>query len=147
MSLVGLAILFDRSGGSLTEKMRDAIGKMELNQPHATRLIDDVREIWDTWDLKDKVQGDEMLEYDSFYNGFMAPYFSCYRCSDTKKALKAIDMDADGQVDWSEFLVYLKWALHEYPNVMNTQELLDITFRMGLIPAMRDELVAQESDS
>ena len=147
MSLVGLAILFDRSGGSLTEKMRDAIGKMELNQPLATRLIDDVREIWDTWDLKDKAQGDEMLEYDSFYNGFMAPYFSCYRCSDTKKALQAIDMDADGQVDWSEFLVYLKWALNEYPNVMNTQELLDITFRKGLIPAMRDELVAQESDS
>ena len=34
--------------------------------------------MWDTWDVRDKVQGDDMLEYDSFYNGFMAPYFSYY---------------------------------------------------------------------
>ena len=141
MSLVGLALLFDRAGGSLTEKMRDTIDKMELSKPHALNLLKEIREIWDTWDVRDKVQGDDMLEYDSFYNGFMAPYFACYRCSDTRRALKAIDMDADGQVDWNEFLVYLKWALNEYPEVMNTQELLDITFRKGLIPAMRDELV------
>ncbi|XP_038073801.1 uncharacterized protein LOC119741921 [Patiria miniata] len=141
MSEVGLALLFDRAGGKVTEKMRDIIEKMKLNNVHAERMLSEVREIWDTWDLKDEVQGDEMLEYDSFYNGFMAPYFACYRCSDTHQALQAIDMDADGQVDWSEFLVYLKWALHEYPNIKDTQELLDIAFRKGLIPAMRDELL------
>ena len=144
MSVVGLSVLFDRSGGKITETMRDAIEQMELNSNHAETLIKDIRETWDIWDMKDEVQGDDMLEFDSFYNGFMAPYFSCYRCSETRQALQAIDMDADGQVDWSEFLVYLKWALHQYPNIRTTQELLDTTFRKGIIPAMRDEILREK---
>ena len=92
-------------------------------------------------DLKDEVQGDECLEFDSFYNGFMSPYFGCFRCEDTKKGLQAIDMDNDGYVDWSEFLVYLKWALHEYPGITDVDELLSTTFQKGLIPAMQDEIL------
>ena len=147
MSKAGLAILFDRSGGSLTEKMRDEVASADLKSPHAQNLIREVREMWDTWDVRDKVQGDDMLEYDSFYNGFMAPYFSCYRCNDSKKAIQALDMDSDGQIDWNEFLVYLKWAMRQYPNIEDSQELLDITFRKGLIPAMRDEMIKQEKGS
>ena len=146
MSKVGLAILFDRAGGSLTGKMSDEIAKTELKSAHAQNLIAEIREIWDTWDVRDKVQGDDMLEYDSFYNGFMSPYFSCYRCNDTKKAIKALDMDADGQIDWNEFLVYLKWGMRQYPNIQDHQELLDIAFRKGLIPAMRDEMIKQEKE-
>ena len=144
MSKAGLAILFDRAGGSLTEQMRDEVAAVELRSSHAQNLIQEVREMWDTWDVRDKVQGDDMLEYDSFYNGFMAPYFSCYRCNDSKKAIQALDMDADGQIDWNEFLVYLKWAMRQYPNIEDSQELLDITFRKGLIPAMRDEMIKQQ---
>ena len=89
-----------------------------------------------------------MLTFDSFYDGFMAPYFSCYRCSDTIAGLKSLDMDSDGQVDWSEFMVYLKWALHQYCDDIRTMEdLLDITFRKGLIPAMRDEREKQEEEA
>ncbi|XP_038049048.1 uncharacterized protein LOC119722788 isoform X1 [Patiria miniata] len=141
MSKIGLAMLMDRAGGKLTEPMRDAIDKVEIRAPNANNLIKEIRKMWDEWDLKDKVQGDNMLQYDNFYNGFMAPYFSCYRCSDTRRALQAVDMDADGQVDWNEFLVYLKWALHEYPHISDTEQLLDIAFRKGLIPAMRDEML------
>ena len=144
MSKAGLAILFDRAGGSLTQQMRDEVAAVELKSSHAQNLIQEVREMWDTWDVRDKVQGDDMLEYDSFYNGFMAPYFSCYRCNDSKKAIQALDMDADGQIDWNEFLVYLKWAMRQYPNIENSQDLLDITFRKGLIPAMRDEMIKQQ---
>ena len=144
MSKAGLAILFDRAGGSLTEQMRDEVAAVELRSSHAQNLIQEVREMWDTWDVRDKVQGDDMLEYDSFYNRFMAPYFSCYRCNDSKKAIQALDMDADGQIDWNEFLVYLKWAMRQYPNIENSQDLLDITFRKGLIPAMRDEMIKQQ---
>ena len=146
MSPVGLALLFDRAGGKQTEAMADAIEKMELNSAHADHLISEVRAIWDTWDAREaeEFQGDDMLNYDSFYNGFMAPYFACYRCWDTKKALSAIDMDADNQVDWKEFLVFLKWALHQYPDIKETQELLDITFRKGIIPAMHDEVVVKK---
>ena len=144
MSKAGLAILFDRAGGSLTQQMRDEVAAVELKSSHAQNLIQEVREMWDTWDVRDKVQGDDMLEYDSFYNGFMAPYFSCYRCNDSKNAIQALDMDADGQIDWNEFLVYLKWAMRQYPNIENSQDLLDITFRKGLIPAMRDEMIKQQ---
>ncbi|XP_038054925.1 uncharacterized protein LOC119727133 [Patiria miniata] len=144
MSMLGLAMLFDRAGGSLNQQMRDAMDEFQLKGPHAANLLAEVRKIWDEWDLKDKVQGDEMLQFDSFYNGFMAPYFSCYRCSDTKKALAAIDMDADGSVDWNEFETYLKWALHQYPNIADVDELLDVTFQKGLIPAMQDEFLKKK---
>ncbi|XP_071491076.1 uncharacterized protein [Diadema antillarum] len=141
MSMVGLALLFDRAGGKMDERMRDAIDQFQVNSPHAKNLLAKVREIWDEWDLTEEGKGDEMLQFDSFYNGFMAPYFSCYRCSDTKKALSAIDMDNDGMVDWNEFETYLKWALHEYPNIGDVEELFDITFRKGIIPAMQDEFL------
>ena len=119
MSKMGLAVLFDRAGGSLNESMRDVIDKVEVKSLHHGELLREVREIWDTWDLQESVelQGDECLEFDSFYNGFMAPYFGCFRCDDTRKGLLAIDMDNDGRVDWNEFTLYLKWALQEYPNI------------------------------
>jgi len=143
LSQVGFAVLFDRAGGCVTPHMRDIIEKQPVKTPHGQDLLKEIRRRWDEWDTKEKAVGDDMLEYDSFYNGFMAPYFSCYRCSDTKKAIKALDMDRDGQIDWSEFCVYLKWAINEYPLTKNADELLDIAFRKGLIPAMRDEILKQ----
>ena len=143
MSKVGLAILFDRAGGSLTESMRDSIANEETHHELHRRLLDDVRKIWDTWDLQEssELQGDDCLEFDSFYNGFMAPYFGCFRCEDTRKGLSAIDMDNDGRVDWSEFSLYLKWALRQYPDIKDADELLSVTFRKAIIPAMQDEIL------
>ena len=138
-SKMGVANLYDRSGGKLTAEMAEVISTIELKLENNIKLLDEVREIWDTWDNREIKQNDDRLQYDSFYNGFMAPYFSCYRCDDTKVGLKAIDMDRDGYVDWNEFCVYLKWALRQYPNIKDVDELLSITFRKGLIPAMQDE--------
>ena len=74
----------------------------------------------------------------------MAPYFGCFSCEDTRKGLKAIDMDTSGQVDWREFMVYVKWALREYPDeIKNVDDLLAVTFRKGLIPAMQDEILGR----
>ena len=53
-------------------------------------------------------------------------------------------MDADGYVDWKEFLVYIKWALHQYQNVADVDELMSIVFEKGLVPAMRDERKKQK---
>ena len=144
MSRVGLANLFDRAGGSLTKAIRDEIEKDELKKPHHQLLIAKVHKRWDTWNLREDQQGDDCLEYDSFYNGFMAPYFGCYRCEETKQALQAIDMDNDGYIEWSGFLVYLKWALREYPDIATQEKLIDIAFRKGLMPAMQNELVKAE---
>ena len=142
MSKVGLAILFDRSGGKLTEAMAKAIEDEKPETLHGEMLIAEIRKLWDVWDLRDGKK-DDQLEFDAFYNGFMAPYFGCYRCDQTTRALKAIDMDQDGKVDWNEFSLYLKWAIREYPETQDADELLSIAFRKGLIPAMQDEVLKQ----
>ena len=138
-SRVGIAILFDRSGGKLTDAMSDEIAKMKVKEPHHKVIIAEIRELWDMWDSQERHQRDNRLQFDSFYHGFMAPYFGCYRCIDTKLALKAMDMDSDGYVDLNEFLVYIKWALNQYPDVTTADDVLSIAFEQGLIPAMRDE--------
>ena len=142
MSSVGLALLFDRSGGKLTKTMCEVIAQEEPQDGHAQTLIGEIRAMWDVWDLRDG-QKDDKLEFDAFYNGFMGPYFGCYRCDETKRALKAIDMDEDGTVDWEEFALYLKWAIRQYPETKTAEELLSIAFRKGLIPAMQDEVLKQ----
>ena len=143
MSAVGLAILFDRSGGQLTEKMSEVIAQEEPKKVHAQELIAEIRAMWDEWDLREDGKRDNKLEFDAFYNGFLAPYFGCYRCDETKRALKAIDMDEDGTVDWEEFSLYLKWAIRQYPQTATAEDLLSIAFRKGLIPAMQDEALKQ----
>ena len=142
MSAVGLALLFDRSGGKLTKKMSEVIAQEEPKKAHAQDLIAEIRTMWDEWDLRDG-QRDDKLDFGAFYNGFLAPYFGCYRCDETKRALKAIDMDEDGTVDWEEFALYLKWAIRQYPETQTAEQLLSIAFRKGLIPAMQDEVLKQ----
>ena len=80
--------------------------QIEPKSAHAKVLLAEIREMWDEWDLRDGTK-DDMLEFDAFYNGFMGPYFGCYRCDETKKALKALDMDNDGVV-WNK-----SWDLPE----------------------------------
>ena len=143
MSAAGIALLFDRSGGKLTAKMADVIEGVEIKGTHAQELIDEVHRIWDQWDIEEDKEIDDRLKFQSFYNGFMAPYFGCFKCSDTIKALKAIDMDEDGYIDWNEFQLYLKWAMREYPNIKDADELLSVAFRKGIIPAMQDELAGK----
>ena len=46
MSAVGLAILFDRSGGQLTSAMSDIIAQDELEEAHAQHLITEIRKMW-----------------------------------------------------------------------------------------------------
>ena len=137
-SAVGLAMLFDQAGGYLTPEMAATIDRSQETNPHILNLIGEIKEEWDKWDGKDG-EVDDQLTFDNFYVGFMAPYFGCYRCADSQLGLKAIDMDNDGMVDWSEFKFYLIWAGRQYPEVKNSTELLDKAFRFGLIPAMKDE--------
>ena len=141
MSKVGVAILFDRAGGKLTKHMRDVIETCKIKDLHAQSLIKQVRDIWDEWDVLEEKVGDDALQFDSFYNGFMARYFKCFRCDETRKGLQALDMDNDGYIDWSEFMVYLKWALRQYPDIADVDELLSVAFCKGLIPAMHDEIL------
>ena len=101
--------------------MSDAIAAEEPKRVHAQQLIDEIRAMCDDWDLRDG-ERDYKLEFDAFYDGFLAPYFGCYRCDETKLALKAINMDEDGSVDWNEFSLYLNWAIREYPETPIAEE-------------------------
>lgn len=145
MSAAGIAMLFDRSGGKLTTKMSEVIERAEVKSVHAQHLIEEVRGMWNEWDIEECKPNDDQLNFNSFYNGFMSPYFGCFKCNDTQQALQAINMDNDGYIDWNEFLVYLKWAMREYPNIKDADELLSFAFSKGIIPAMRDELVGRKA--
>ena len=138
MSEMGLAVLFDRAGEQLTEKMSQAIAKVDVRQEHHKAIIEDIKGMWDIWDVQEKQRGDGRLEFDSFYHGFLSPYYGCYRCKGTKRALRGMDMDNDGYVDWEEFMVYIKWALHQYPELTKADETLEVAFQKGIVPAMRD---------
>jgi len=145
MSEVGLALLFDRSGGQLTKKMSDVIDKVAISDKFHRHLIREVREMWDTWNLKEG-DGDEALNFDSFYNGFMSPFFGCFSCEDTRKGLKALDFDADEEIHWKEFMVYIKWTLRQYSDdIHSVDDLLSLTFRKGLIPAMQDVVLGRST--
>ena len=54
-----------------------------------------------------------------------------------------MDMDDDGMVDWGEFELYLKWAGRQYPDTVTSEDLLDVAFRYGLMPAIQDVMSAQ----
>ena len=137
----GIALLFDRSGGKLTEEMQEILAVHNTRLPHHERLIEEVREQWDEWDIHEegKDKGNGRLLFDSFYNGFMSPYFGCYRCGRTKKGLLAMDLNEDGFVDWKEFLVFIKWALRQYPLTNDADTLVSIVFDKCLIPSMTNK--------
>lgn len=140
MSKAGLAMLYDRSGGKLNGEMADIINEETKLSSHQDHILKQVRDIWDHYDMRD-CEKDDLLEFDAFYDGFMAPHFGCYKCEDARKALSCIDMDADGKVDWKEFQVYLKWALRQYPKIVKPEELITTAFMKGIKPAMHDEML------
>ena len=78
------------------------------------------------------------MEFDSFYNGFMAPYFGCYHCTDTHEAFHTLDMDKNGMADWEEFKLFLIYALEEHPDrIVELEDLLNIAFLKGILPLMK----------
>ena len=146
-SAPGLALLFDRSGGKLTEKMGEIVANVEVKSLHHKQLISEVREKWKEWDKQDDEQNDEQLQFDNFYHGFVQPYFGCCQCVTTKKGLKALDLDENGYIEWKQFLVYIKWALYQYPNVEDVDSLLRIVFQKGVGPAKQVKQKACTQDA
>merc|ERR1712048_308197 len=139
-STAGLAALYDRSGGCLTEEMQEVILTQTKLSAQQQALIAEVRRIWDFYDMSDGKK-DDKLNFDGFYDGFMAPHFGCYRCEESQTALACIDMDADGFVEWKEFAVFLNWAAKEYPKITTAEELITVAFNKGIKPAMQDEIL------
>merc|ERR1712060_814613 len=135
-SHAGLAMLFDQSDGKMTEEMAMTVAENSRSTKYIEGLIGEVKAMWDKYD-PDKT---EKLSFRNFYDNFMGRYFGCYVCEDSQMALQAIDMDGDDGVDWWEFHHFLLWAGREYPRVENVEELMDIVFTKGIMPAMLDSV-------
>ena len=142
-SPVGLALLFARSGGHLNARMRDVISRWKINTPQAKLMSGQLSEYWNQLNRNDNTCDieDSSLEFETFFSGFMKPFFRSLSCDESRKALKAIDMDNDGKIAWKEFMVYVKWTLNQYPDITQKDELLSVAFNQGVMPAMVDELL------
>ena len=145
MTPVGLALLFDRTGGHITPAMRDVITEWEIETPQAKMLIHQLREKWDgCHDSKEEFEVDE-LDYRTFYDCFMNSFFTSVNYMDRRKAVRIIDIERGGKICWNSFLVYIKWAIIEYPNICTLNELLSVTFKQGIIPATEDKTPCPDS--
>ena len=140
MSRYGIIMLFVRSGGIPSEDMLAEMEEVKVKKASHGKIIQEIRDHWDSWNSEDRaadVTGDAM-PFDLFYHSFMAPYFGCYRCVDSKSALMAMDMNSDGDVDWHEFLYFIKWALNAYPDIAGVDDTLTVVFEKGIMPLVRD---------
>lgn len=138
MSRVGMALLFQRAGGQLTDRMVVAINTCDLGSKHHKSLIEGIRKMWDRWAMTDACHPTNWnkINYDNFYTSVMARYFRGQYSSIVDDALAILDVDKDQCIDWEEFQVYLRWTLAEYPDLSTTEDVLDATFNKGLIPAV-----------
>ena len=146
MTPVGLALLFDRTGGHITPAMRDVIAECKQTTPQAKMLIAQLRDKWDTYNTRKEELGADKLDYRTFYSCFMKSYFTSLSYSDAQKAMNTLDMDMDGEIDWNEFLVYVKWAINQYPSICDLTELLSVTFKQGIISAIQDKTPCSDTD-
>jgi len=142
-SHVGLAMLFDQSDGKMTEEMARIVADNSKSTKYINGLIGEVKAMWDKYDPENTGK----VSFRNFYDNFMGRYFGCYICEDSQLALKAIDMDGDEGVDWWEFHHFLLWAGREYPEVENVEELMDIVFTKGIMPAMMDTIEEENKKS
>ena len=148
MSPVGSALLFNRCGGHLNVTMRDVIDNWKVNTSHWKELRSQLRGIWNELDgsKESNQQGDDAVEFETFFNRFLQPYYPNIRCKGVREAFKALDMDKNGKVEWSEWMVYVKWAIYEYPEIIDLDELLSVAFKKGLFMAMQDEILTPMID-
>eukprot|EP00117_Sycon_ciliatum_P029517 scpid51146/ scgid23484/ len=144
MTEVGLALLFDRAGGKLTKNFSRRIAKLEVTDKWQRHLIMEMKRIWDATGGLENYRGGSRMPFETFYKAFLSRFFNSFSSREAKQALQALDMDSNGFVDWNEFLVYIRWALTEYPDIGDTEELLDTAIKLGLTPAMKDEKVRDE---
>lgn len=143
-SIAGLAMLFDQSGGKLTKTMADKMSETNENTFKTDTLINEILEKWNSCKTSE-LDEHNGLPYYQFYGLFLEPYFPRYQSEETEKALQALDMDENGMIDWPEFKTYLIWAGRQYPRIKTKEELYDKALRYGIIPAMNDETIKQDS--
>ena len=106
-SACGIAVLFARSGGKISAEMMDVIASVPVTDRHHEAIIADVQCLWNQWDTGTQTS-----------DGVLA-------------VIREYDMDP------SEFLVYIKWVLYEYPETGTAAEAMVIALEKGINPSMK----------
>lgn len=136
-SAVGLLALFQRSGGAPTEKMLCTVERLQAHP-----LLAQLKDYFESWDCKDAADGsgnvkDDRIDFDHFYDGFMAKYVSCYSCEQARGLFAAIDLNHDNAISWREIALRAQWALAEYPeNIASLDDLIAVVMQKYLLPSL-----------
>ena len=138
-SAYGIAVLFARSGGKINAEMKGIIAALEVTDRRHAAIITEVQHLWDQWDAFENSKTIEALASNSFSNVLSAEHCQCCRHQDTQVAGKVLAMIRDSDMDWTEFLIYIKWALHEYHDTVTAAEAMRIALEKGIIPSMQKE--------
>lgn len=130
-SSTGIAMLYQRATGTITETMTEVILTEKAHCPHQQRLLDESKKIFE--ELSDNPESNK-VDFAGFYAGYAQAYFGCFTCDVTRSVLDVIDADDDGTIEWDEWRFWLLWALRQYPAITNIDELHEHVFRHGLLP-------------
>eukprot|EP00931_Biecheleriopsis_adriatica_P043544 TRINITY_DN24898_c0_g2_i1.p1 TRINITY_DN24898_c0_g2~~TRINITY_DN24898_c0_g2_i1.p1 ORF type:complete len:662 (+),score=88.72 TRINITY_DN24898_c0_g2_i1:114-2099(+) len=134
MSPLGIGVLYKSAGGTWTASMKN----MMASCFQATSTTSEIHNFWRQCAEPDG----GFMAFESFYEIFMSRYFSCFKCDVTEACFKVLDDDRDGVIDFSEFEVWLQWTALGFPrDFASGRELVGLTFKRGLIPCMRSNLV------
>ena len=147
MTECAISVLFIRSGGKLNAAMKDVLGRVEVTVRHHRTIISDVKFLWDQWAETESSKGHECLRSICLSNLPNAHHFECLRCQDTEQICKVLNAVHDSGMDWEEYLVYIKWALIEYPETETAAEAMSIALEKGIIPALQNGWKAEATGS
>jgi hypothetical protein len=137
-SIVGLASLYERSGGKLTRAMRKAIAadtEME-EDPLVVKLHNYCLE-WRSC----RRANEKQITYIQFYDGFLAKYVGCFSCPLTRNAFEILDLDNNGFISWEELVFRAKWCIKEFPGLCtDIESSIRVLFEKYLIPEITTNL-------
>ena len=81
------------------------------------------------------------IDFRAFYDLFMARYLGCYSCEQARLAWQFFDSNRDGTLEWTEFNQWLRWTLHQFPQINECPyALLDTLVNKVVMPDIRRAL-------
>ena len=117
-SPMGIAMLWKNVTGTVTPAMQDAIDNVVAKSRAESYILKAAKECFNEY----LVDGKEEMDYSTFYEAYLQPYFGCFTCERTRFVLDAIDLNDDGNLAWKEWRFWCLWALHEYPDQITSIE-------------------------
>lgn len=130
-SPMGIALLWQNVTGTLTPAMQDAIDKVRVESTAKSHFLKQAKECFNEY----LVDGKNELDYSTFYEAYLQPFFGCFTCERTRFVLDAIDLNDDGNLAWEEWRFWCLWALNQYPDQITcVEDLHSVVLRNAILP-------------